>query len=58
MLFEKEMDPDSLVGRSTFVAAFAQANEGDVSPNTKGPHCIDTGIKANEEISVMWAMVS
>ena len=26
-----------------FVAAFAQSNEGDVSPNTKGPHCQDTG---------------
>lgn len=26
-----------------FVAAFAQSNEGDVSPNTKGPHCMDTG---------------
>ena len=27
-----------------FVAAFAQSNEGDVSPNTKGPHCLDSGI--------------
>lgn len=26
-----------------FVAAFAQSNEGDVSPNTKGAKCIDTG---------------
>lgn len=26
-----------------FVAAFAQANEGDVSPNTAGPKCLDTG---------------
>ncbi|CAG2240357.1 ASAH2 [Mytilus edulis] len=26
-----------------FVAAFAQANEGDVSPNTAGPRCLDTG---------------
>ena len=26
-----------------FVAAFAQSNEGDVSPNTKGPHCMDSG---------------
>ena len=25
------------------MAAFAQSNEGDVSPNTKGPHCLDTG---------------
>ena len=26
-----------------FVAAFAQSNEGDVSPNTRGPHCINSG---------------
>ena len=37
------MDSEALVGQSSFVAAFAQSNEGDVSPNTKGPHCIDTG---------------
>lgn len=37
------MDPTSLPGTSKFVAAFAQSNEGDVSPNTRGPHCIDTG---------------
>lgn len=27
-----------------FVAAFAQANEGDASPNTRGAHCTDTGL--------------
>ena len=27
-----------------FVAAFASANSGDVSPNLKGPKCIDTGM--------------
>lgn len=27
-----------------YVAAFAQSNLGDVSPNTKGPHCIDSGL--------------
>lgn len=43
LLMEQEMDPGSLQGQSKFVAAFAQSNEGDVSPNTKGPHCIDTG---------------
>ena len=31
--------------QGSFVAAFAQSNEGDVSPNTKGPHCQDTGKK-------------
>ncbi|XP_076452014.1 neutral ceramidase B-like [Babylonia areolata] len=32
----------SIPGR--YVAAFAQSNLGDVSPNTKGPHCIDSGL--------------
>ena len=26
------------------MAAFASANSGDVSPNLKGPKCIDTGM--------------
>ena len=26
------------------MAAFAQSNEGDVSPNILGAHCIDTGL--------------
>lgn len=30
-------------GNDLFVAAFAQANEGDVSPNSRGASCIDTG---------------
>lgn len=33
----------ALPGEGDFVAAHAQSNEGDVSPNTKGPICIDTG---------------
>lgn len=40
-------DPDALPGNGDFVAAFAQVNEGDVSPNTKGPHCPD-GSPCNE----------
>lgn len=44
LLFEQAMDPGSLIGESKFVAAFAQAHEGDVSPNIKGPRCIDTGL--------------
>jgi len=44
LLFEQAMDPGSRPGSSSFVAAFAQSNEGDVSPNTRGPHCIDTGL--------------
>eukprot|EP00595_Chromulina_sp_UTEXLB2642_P000698 CAMPEP_0196768146 /NCGR_PEP_ID=MMETSP1095-20130614/42402_1 /TAXON_ID=96789 ORGANISM="Chromulina nebulosa, Strain UTEXLB2642" /NCGR_SAMPLE_ID=MMETSP1095 /ASSEMBLY_ACC=CAM_ASM_000446 /LENGTH=474 /DNA_ID=CAMNT_0042137325 /DNA_START=660 /DNA_END=2081 /DNA_ORIENTATION=+ len=31
-------------GLGDFVAAFASTNLGDVSPNTAGPKCIDTGL--------------
>lgn len=31
-------------GHGSFIAAFASTNLGDVSPNTKGPHCQDTGL--------------
>uniref|UniRef100_H2YVZ8 Neutral ceramidase n=1 Tax=Ciona savignyi TaxID=51511 RepID=H2YVZ8_CIOSA len=44
LLFEEAMHPGSLPGGGRFVAAFAQSNEGDVSPNTRGPHCTDTGL--------------
>lgn len=27
-----------------FVAGFSSSNLGDVSPNTKGPHCVNTGL--------------
>ena len=41
-LTEKRFNgPGVLPGLGPFVAAFAQTNEGDVSPNTKGPHCSD-----------------
>lgn len=43
ILFEQFMNPKDRPGAGSFVAAFAQSNEGDVSPNTKGPHCTDTG---------------
>ncbi|CAG7837769.1 unnamed protein product [Allacma fusca] len=42
-LFEKEMNPNDRMGTGKFVAAFASSNLGDVSPNIKGPKCIDTG---------------
>lgn len=44
ILFERLMNPGALPGKGKFVAAFGQSNEGDVSPNTKGPHCLDTGL--------------
>ncbi|XP_043912351.1 neutral ceramidase [Protopterus annectens] len=42
-LFEQEKNIGCLPGEGSFVAAFASTNLGDVSPNTKGPHCINTG---------------
>lgn len=44
MTMEMQMNTGFLPGQGPFVAAFAQSNEGDVSPNTKGPHCLDSGI--------------
>nr|CUU98499.1 hypothetical transcript [Hymenolepis microstoma] len=45
LLFERwKKDID---GNDKFVAAFAQANEGDVSPNTRGAKCIDTGAQCD-----------
>ncbi|XP_063912846.1 neutral ceramidase-like [Zophobas morio] len=41
--FESLMNPGSLPGTGDFIGAFASSNLGDVSPNTKGPICIDTG---------------
>jgi neutral ceramidase len=42
LLFEKQMNgPKSFPGRGPFVAVFQQSNEGDVSPNTRGPSCPD-----------------
>lgn len=40
VLFEKEIG-------NGFVAGFSQANVGDVSPNTLGPVCEDTGLPCN-----------
>ncbi|XP_062593743.1 uncharacterized protein LOC134255247 [Saccostrea cucullata] len=42
-MFEADMNNGAFPGKGEFVSAFAQSNEGDVSPNTKGPHCLDTG---------------
>ena len=42
---EKELNgPDALPGTGPIVAAFASTNLGDVSPNTVGARCIDTGL--------------
>ncbi|CAH1134646.1 unnamed protein product [Ceutorhynchus assimilis] len=43
LLLESEFNIDSMPGQGSFVGAFASTNLGDVSPNTKGPKCINTG---------------
>jgi len=44
-LFEEAMNPPgTFPGEGQFVAGFAQANCGDISPNTAGPRCQDTGL--------------
>jgi len=51
LMMEKTMNPDHLAGQSPFVAAFASTNLGDVSPNTDGPKCQDTGLECDVEHS-------
>ncbi|XP_048464909.1 neutral ceramidase [Rhincodon typus] len=46
-LFEQEKNTGSLTGEGPFVAAFASSNLGDVSSNTMGPHCVNTGETCN-----------
>ncbi|XP_061887832.1 neutral ceramidase-like isoform X1 [Entelurus aequoreus] len=41
-LMEQDNNPGALPGQGVFVAAFSSSNLGDVSPNTRGPHCINT----------------
>ncbi|XP_063076841.1 neutral ceramidase [Engraulis encrasicolus] len=41
-LFEQERNLNALPGEGSFVAAFASSNLGDVSPNTRGPYCVNT----------------
>ncbi|XP_075698766.1 neutral ceramidase [Rhinoderma darwinii] len=50
-LFEQEKNKGSLPGEGPFVAAFASSNLGDVTPNTRGPHCINTGLSCENPSS-------
>uniref|UniRef100_A0A8C9XWY8 Neutral ceramidase n=1 Tax=Sander lucioperca TaxID=283035 RepID=A0A8C9XWY8_SANLU len=43
-LLEQDKNPGQLPGQGGFVAGFSSSNLGDVSPNTKGPHCANTGL--------------
>merc|ERR1739848_452753 len=51
MLFEQQMNGDKLPGFGKFVAAFAATNLGDVSPNTAGAKCLDTGLPCDAATS-------
>ena len=42
---------ETLPGKGDFVAAFASTNLGDVSPNTDGAKCIDTGLPCDFKTS-------
>ena len=44
IMLEQEYNPSDLIGKGSFVGAFASTNLGDVSPNIKGPKCQKTGI--------------
>nr|CAB3223360.1 neutral ceramidase-like [Phallusia mammillata] len=48
-LFEKMMrkNGENISGNESFVGAFASANLGDVSPRTKGPICVDSGLSCD-----------
>jgi len=50
-LLEKDHNKGKQPGMGPFVSAFASTNLGDVSPNTAGPKCIDTGLPCDGEHS-------
>nr|XP_040033448.1 neutral ceramidase [Gasterosteus aculeatus aculeatus] len=43
-LMEQEKNRGQLPGQGGFVAGFSSSNLGDVSPNTRGPRCMNTGL--------------
>ncbi|XP_074519931.1 neutral ceramidase [Halichoeres trimaculatus] len=43
-LLEQDKNHGELPGQGGFVAGFSSSNLGDVSPNIKGPHCMNTGL--------------
>lgn len=51
-LTEKELNgASSTPGMGPIIAAFGSSNLGDVSPNTQGPKCIDTGLPCDGSTS-------
>lgn len=52
ILFEQwKNGPNARPGKGKFVAGFGQSNLGDISPNTKGAHCLDTGLACDTKHS-------
>ncbi|XP_037319502.1 neutral ceramidase [Pungitius pungitius] len=43
-LMEQDKNRGQLPGQGGFVAGFSSSNLGDVSPNTRGPRCMNTGL--------------
>ncbi|XP_028264532.1 neutral ceramidase isoform X2 [Parambassis ranga] len=43
-LLEQDKNSGELPGQGGFVAGFSSSNLGDVTPNTRGPHCVNTGL--------------
>uniref|UniRef100_A0A1A8EZL7 Neutral ceramidase n=1 Tax=Nothobranchius korthausae TaxID=1143690 RepID=A0A1A8EZL7_9TELE len=43
-LLEKDKNHGALPGQGSFVAGFSSSNLGDVTPNTRGPHCMNSGL--------------
>ncbi|XP_074476945.1 neutral ceramidase isoform X1 [Sebastes fasciatus] len=46
-LLEQDKNPGQLPGQGGFVAGFSSSNLGDVSPNTRGPRCMNTGLSCD-----------
>ncbi|XP_049948668.1 neutral ceramidase-like isoform X1 [Schistocerca serialis cubense] len=43
ILLEKQFNGGAMPGKGPFISAFSSSNLGDVSPNTAGPRCKETG---------------
>ncbi|XP_029312523.1 neutral ceramidase [Cottoperca gobio] len=46
-LLEQDKNAGELPGQGSFVAGFSSSNLGDVTPNTRGPRCMNTGLPCN-----------
>ncbi|KRT80515.1 hypothetical protein AMK59_8777, partial [Oryctes borbonicus] len=51
ILMEQFLNNGAFPGEGNIVSAFASTNLGDVSPNTRGPICINTGLACDEVTS-------